>query len=152
MVSIDLLIGIYNNLSFSIATVILLSTLLRGVKRLLVALVLIFVVGLVFTFFALPNWIMPINTILLTLCFAVGIKEPKKYRRIFFYCLTVTTISWCAIALLSSIIMLLAPNWLYANSYNLFMGGMMLGGTFVARRNSNIMNWCRQLEHKGQRS
>jgi len=148
MVSTDFLIVIYNNFTFSIATIVLLSTLLRDVKRLLAAFVLIFVVGLVFTFFALPNWIMPINTILLTLCFAVGIKEPKKYRRIFFYCLTVTTISWCAIALLSSLIMLITPSWLYTVSYNLFMGGMMLGGAFVVWANKNIMNWCKHLEHE----
>lgn len=164
MVLSELVIALYNNLAYSLAVIILLSTLMHGsIRRYIVAFSLITIAGLSLTFAGLPNWIMPINTILLTLCFfkssrRVNPKEQKEYslrryrqaiRRTFYYCLTISTLTWCAIATLSSLIMLISPSWLYSDSYNIFMGLAMLGGALIVKAGRNLMGWCRQLEHDG---
>jgi len=115
---------------------------------------IITVIGLLLTFLAsAPNWIMPINTILLTLCFSKPVKglmdSYYAIRKTFYYSLTISTLTWCFIATLSSLVMIITPNWLTADSYNLFMGAILVFIATVARASKNSMKWFKQLRDDG---
>ena len=124
------------------------------IRKYIVVFSMITIIGLFLTFLAsAPNWIMPINTILLTLCFSKPVKGfmDSYYivRKIFYYSLTVSTLTWCFIATLSSIIMLIAPNWLIMDSYNLFMGAILVFIATAVRALKNSMKWFKQLRDDG---
>jgi len=146
-------IALYNNFTYSVAVMVLISTVIYDTKRMyVVAFSMIAIVGLILTFLAsAPNWIIPTNTILLTLCF---FKPAKRFRdsfvalrRTFYFCLTVSTLTWSFIATLS--IMLIAPLWLNTDSYNLFMGATLIIVALVVKIVKGSMGWCKQLNDNG---
>ena len=131
------------------------STLVHStIRKYIVIFSIITIIGLLLTFLAsAPNWIMPINTILLTLCFSKPVKgfmdSYYSIRKAFYYSLTVSTLTWCFIATLSSLIMLIAPNWLNTDYYNLFMGAILVVIAIAVRASKNSMMWFKQLRDDG---
>jgi len=70
-------INIYNNLTYSLATTIFLSTLTPSPKhRYITVFVLLTATGLLMT--SIQYWIMPVHVLVLTLCFAEIRKEIYK--------------------------------------------------------------------------
>ena len=152
-------IALYNNVTYSFAVMLLTTTVISSTNRRYVgAYALIVAVGLLLTFLAsVPNWIMPVNTVLLTLYFAKPTKEilnsthglQRRLRRTFYYCLTVSTLTWCFIATLSALIMLISPNWFNTANYNLFMGVALMAAALTAKLSKDSMKWCRELIDDG---
>jgi len=151
----DWQIALYNNVTYSIAVIILISTVISSPKRryaLAFSIILIF--GLILTFLIdEPSWIMPANTVLLTLCFVKPSKRLKGFvvpiRRTFYFCLTVSTLTWCFIATLSALIMLITPNWLGTDGYNIFMGTALVIVAIAVKMLKDSMGWCRQINADG---
>ena len=146
----NVLLVLYNNFTYSLSVVIVLSTLIHGTRRdYVAAFSLIAVAGLLFTLLVFaPNWIMPVNTVLLTGFFAWG-KGIVEYRRTGFYCLTAVTLSWYAIVSLSSLIMLIVPGWLYSNGYNLFIGGVLVAAAGVVKAKESTISRCKEIADEG---
>ena len=92
------------------------------------------------------NWIMPVNTVVLTLLFSKGVKD---YCRTFYQCLTVTFLLFCGILLISSPIMLIAPGWHGSEGFNILVGGVLLTASIAVKIKENIMDWFRQVRHEG---
>ena len=137
-------IYLYNNLTYSLAVIILLSTVIFCPRWLyIIALFLITGVGQILH--EAPNLIMPINALLLTLLFA---KNRREYQQTFYRCLTVIFLVWFSIVTISSFIMIITPNWHNTNGYNLFMGGTLLLLSLIMKLKVNVMAWLRQWEHE----
>lgn len=136
---------LYNNVTYSLAVLVLLSTLLYGTKfRFSVAFIVIMGAGLLLT--SNPSLIMPVVFILLTICFS---RNRKEYHRIFYKCLTAITLSFFIISTISSLAILIVPSKLYSDGYNLFVGGALLATAVAVKSKSGLMGWCRELEHYG---
>ena len=134
---------LYNNFTYSTAVLIFLSTLINATRRrYTIAFIVIMSAGLLLA--SIPSFIMPVVLLLLTLCFA---KNQKEYFRIFYKCLTATTISFFVISTISALAILIVPNWLSSDGYNFFIGTMLLVFAIAVKTKSNIMSWYRELEH-----
>jgi len=148
-------IALYNNLTYSIAVILLISTLIySSTRKYMMIFSIMIIAGLLLTFVvSAPNWIMPVNTLLLTFCFTKPTNNLKDsfhtVKKTFYYCLTVSTLTWCFIVTLSALIMLIAPSWLNSYSYNVFMGTALVLITLVIKSSKNSMLWFKQSRDYG---
>jgi len=79
---------------------------------------------------------------LLTLCHTTAYSQ---FRNMLYNCLTVVFISWCAIAMITSGIMIIVPNWYGTTWYNLLVGGAMLVISIAVKVKGYNMAWFKHV-------
>lgn len=112
----------HNNFVYCLAVVIIVSLLIkRNLGRYLLAVVLTTAAGLFVTLSGMDYLTMPITVCLLTLIFSLGHKQ-HEICNIFSKSLTAVFLSWCFITPLSSVIMMVAPEWHNGPGCNIVSG------------------------------
>ena len=135
---------LYNNITYSLAVTIFISSIIIISKlKCAVTLVLVIVLGLLLT--NAPNWIVPINILVLSFYLTNGRKDKLET---FYTCVTVIFLLWAFIVTTSSIIMLITPNLYSTSEFNLIIGAVLLLATLFIKVKSHLIEWYTRLENK----
>jgi len=138
-------INIYNNLTYSLAIVIFLSTLTPSPKhRYVTTFILLTTTGLLMT--SMQYWIMPVHVLVLTICFA---ETRKGIFKAFYISLTAIFLLWVFIITVSSITMIISPSWHGSDGFNLFIGAALLIATLTAKASRQQIDLHSRNESKG---
>jgi len=141
----ETVINLYNNMTYSLATVIFISTLTPSPKhRYITGFILLATTGLLMT--SIQYWIMPVHVLVLTICFA---ETRKGIYKAFYISLTAIFLLWVFIITMSSITMIISPSWHGSDGFNLFIGAALLIATLAVKASSYRMDLYSEYENKG---